>query len=558
MPIVIDSLIVNFGLDASGFKKGEREVRDSLKRTGEDVRRQAGETEEQARSTTSLFSTARNQVLGYLGAFLGLRGIERFVDQTTRANAETGRTAAVLNLSANQLAAWRGVAEAAGGSANGITSAMAGLVGKFQDFAVTLQNDTIPWFRSFFAGSNTDIAQFLDNAGRIKDINELMLAIAKRSKELGRDAATPHLRAFGMDQETINLMLKGDAVLRELLAKQAQIAQLTNADTEAAGRLLEAWTKLAAAIQSIGSDLTTYIAAPLTKILNTITEILAVFRTPGGAAKAAGYSSLVPFFGPALSQVFTALAARAKEREGEREQPGAPNVVNPPAPAPGTPPTPTGRSAITGEQLVTISTASGKRVTVSAAAANDFKGFLDALEAKGAPIGYVGGYGVRKIAGTNAWSEHSKGQAIDMGSMRGRDQIDPALRAWINSHPAEWRELLARYHMRSGGDWRNPDLGHVEWKASEAASSAAGAAVSAAMRQAPAPSGPAPGAGTAAGLVWTDNRTGARTSTSTSETNIGTINVNAPRASDAEGIAREIKPALERNSVAGQVNFGAN
>jgi hypothetical protein len=45
-------------------------------------------------------------------------------------------------------------------------------------------------------------------------------------------------------------------------------------------------------------------------------------------------------------------------------------------------------------------------------------------------------------------------------------------------------------------------------------------------------------------------------STSTSEVNIGTVNVNAPNAKDADGIAKEMGPAMKRSSIAAPANYG--
>jgi hypothetical protein len=46
------------------------------------------------------------------------------------------------------------------------------------------------------------------------------------------------------------------------------------------------------------------------------------------------------------------------------------------------------------------------------------------------------------------------------------------------------------------------------------------------------------------------------TSSSSSEVNIGTVNVNAPNAKDADGIAKEIGPAMKRSSIAAPANYG--
>jgi hypothetical protein len=89
-----------------------------------------------------------------------------------------------------------------------------------------------------------------------------------------------------------------------------------------------------------------------------------------------------------------------------------------------------------------------------------------------------------------------------------------------------------------------------------APSSDLSAAVAAALQRAPAPSpGLAIGAPAAAAAsnVANDNRS--TTHTSTSESHVGSINVYTT-SSDGAGIAKDIKPALERNTFANNANYG--
>jgi hypothetical protein len=79
------------------------------------------------------------------------------------------------------------------------------------------------------------------------------------------------------------------------------------------------------------------------------------------------------------------------------------------------------------------------------------------------PIGKIGGFNERKIAGSTRWSQHAYGNAIDLGSQTGRDMIDPATRAWMETHKEEWDETVAKWGMIDGGKWSDPDAGHIEW-----------------------------------------------------------------------------------------------
>ena len=118
---------------------------------------------------------------------------------------------------------------------------------------------------------------------------------------------------------------------------------------------------------------------------------------------------------------------------------------------------------IAGNPLETITTAGGHSVTVSAAAAKRFRGFLEGLEQAGAPITSLGGYNARTIAGTNKWSEHAFGRAIDV-DQSGRDKVTKEFRAWALANADTLRQLEEQYGIKSGGDFSRPDFGHFELK----------------------------------------------------------------------------------------------
>jgi hypothetical protein len=113
--------------------------------------------------------------------------------------------------------------------------------------------------------------------------------------------------------------------------------------------------------------------------------------------------------------------------------------------------------------LTEITLANGTKVTTNKASAPAFSGFLNELLDDGAPIGTIGGYDPRNIAGTGMMSQHAMGNAIDIGSQAGRDIVSSDFRAWVAQNPDKWRAALNRWNIYSGGDWAHPDLGHVEW-----------------------------------------------------------------------------------------------
>jgi hypothetical protein len=100
-------------------------------------------------------------------------------------------------------------------------------------------------------------------------------------------------------------------------------------------------------------------------------------------------------------------------------------------------------------QLTTINTAAG-RVTVNKAAAASFQGFLNELVKRGYKVNSLGGYNVRKIAGTDRWSSHSGGWSVDINPGRNPvsyGKVKTDMPPWVNS-------LAQKYNIYWGGAWK--------------------------------------------------------------------------------------------------------
>ncbi|HZL37199.1 MAG TPA: M15 family metallopeptidase [Tepidisphaeraceae bacterium] len=117
-----------------------------------------------------------------------------------------------------------------------------------------------------------------------------------------------------------------------------------------------------------------------------------------------------------------------------------------------------------GTNLVQISTPSGKKFTVNAAAAPAFAGFVADLEKSGYGINSIGGYNDRnKLVG--GLSEHAYGLAVDINP--GANPYDPSGNVKTNL-PKNIHDMAAKYGLIWGGDWKSPaDPMHFQWGGSK-------------------------------------------------------------------------------------------
>ncbi|MBV9859884.1 MAG: M15 family metallopeptidase [Alphaproteobacteria bacterium] len=118
----------------------------------------------------------------------------------------------------------------------------------------------------------------------------------------------------------------------------------------------------------------------------------------------------------------------------------------------------TGALGAPGSNLVWVTTNSGQRVRLNAAAAPSALAFLNELEGRGYKIDSLGGFSNREKRGGSGLSEHAFGDAFDINPnsnpFRG-DQTDL---------PADIHDLAAKHGWIWGGDWQSPrDPMHFQW-----------------------------------------------------------------------------------------------
>jgi hypothetical protein len=108
----------------------------------------------------------------------------------------------------------------------------------------------------------------------------------------------------------------------------------------------------------------------------------------------------------------------------------------------------------------TIGDSQGHTIEVNESAAPHFAGFLRELADTGYKIRDIGGYSNRKIFGTNTYSEHAFGNAIDINPNQ-----NPQEAGGPSNMPANIRQIAAKYGLIWGGDWsgRSRDPMHFEW-----------------------------------------------------------------------------------------------
>jgi len=83
MATIIESLVVTLGLDPSGFKKGQAEVKKGLTETRTNAEQTAKDMEAAGKRAASFFGSIRTELLALVGVTLSAQGIKTFITSMT-------------------------------------------------------------------------------------------------------------------------------------------------------------------------------------------------------------------------------------------------------------------------------------------------------------------------------------------------------------------------------------------------------------------------------------------------------------------------------------------
>lgn len=208
MATIIDALVVTLGLDASGFKKGQEETKESLDKTRKNSEQTAKDMEAAGKRAASFFGSIRTELLALVGVTLSANGIKNLITSTANSLQQLGINSKALDMSAKSLDGWSRAAEAAGSSAEKMQGTLAG----FQDVLTQIRTggaSDSPLFAALASFGGATGANF----DYQKDNSEaIMRKIAQNWNKLNSDAKRRFGGMFGFDNATQQALSSGQLV----------------------------------------------------------------------------------------------------------------------------------------------------------------------------------------------------------------------------------------------------------------------------------------------------------------------------------------------------------
>lgn len=257
MATIIDALVVTLGLDSSGFKKGQGEIKGGLDDTRKQADQAAKDMEAAGKRAASFFGSIRTELLALVGVTLSVQGIKSFVTGMTDNLQQLAVNSRSLDMSAKSLDGWQRAAESAGSSAEKMTGTLSGFQNVLTQIRTGGGQDNPLWqgLASFGAATGANFDYQNDNA------EQVMRKIADNWGKLSKDAQRRFGGMFGFDNATQQALSNG-----RLVTDADQLTKVSRATDEATQkaqdfnrRLVEMKANFSAAAQVLYVALIPYV-----------------------------------------------------------------------------------------------------------------------------------------------------------------------------------------------------------------------------------------------------------------------------------------------------------
>ena len=271
MPTIIDSLLIELGLDTSKFDSAQKKSVEELRKFDEQQQKTAKKTQDEARKTANEFNKTTQAVLEYFLAYVGVSQIKDFVANTTKANVEVGRSAHLLNMSAQELKTWGDMAEITGGSIETMTGTIQGLQ---QSLAEITRGNAEVLKPAAMLGA----MEAFDINSQTVDLYKLSDAIANFRKTHTEAVTYSWAKSLGIDEKSFLLLEQGSEALRKQFKDFDSLNRVIQENSENANKLNKEWVETKKQAQSLGNTIYDFLLTPISLVNKGLQYSILGFR----------------------------------------------------------------------------------------------------------------------------------------------------------------------------------------------------------------------------------------------------------------------------------------
>jgi len=246
MATVIDQLVVKLSLDDVEFLDGEKRVAASLGQTKKKTESVGKNIAADGKKGAEFFGQLEKAALKFFAVLTTGRGLADFTRTVIATGAAFDRASKNLGVGADTLSRWAGAVRQSGGTTESFLGTMQGLSQSLTELKLTGNTGILPYLQALGVSVS-------DTNGKAKPLEQILGDIGDKLNKLpNRQDAFNIGRNLGIDDGTINLLLKGRTEVERLLASQKAYSA---ADAESARKAQERWEGVQLRIERITQKL---------------------------------------------------------------------------------------------------------------------------------------------------------------------------------------------------------------------------------------------------------------------------------------------------------------
>ena len=313
MATVIDSLLIELGLDASKLMTTQKKVVDELKKVaveaektskatidstkktsvenkkssdqekkthdekkkaegenkkfGEESTKRAKQNHEDIKKTNEGYEKTKSALLGLAGAAFAAGALVKTVSDVAHSNAELGRTSILLGMSAKELQTWGGVAKGFGGSSETVQGALQNIAGSIAKFRQGFGGKAVMEGLSFLKLEEKDAT----------DILKVSTALQGFQKIHGIQESKNIAELLGFDEHGYNMLLAGPEKLSELYDEYIRINHISPELTENSRKFDLAIANLVQSFTGLKNETANGALPVMNELIGVMTDITSSF-----------------------------------------------------------------------------------------------------------------------------------------------------------------------------------------------------------------------------------------------------------------------------------------
>lgn len=265
---IIDALVVTLGLDGGPYKRAARDAAREQSKLKDSVKKGTNEVSD------ALAGVGRQVAVLVLG-FEGVKGALSFFAELNVGQANLGRFSKNLGESAHEVNTWDSAVELAGGSAKNAEADLMALSNSLTALKAT--GDVSPMLLLF---QRMGVAIY-DAQGRTRKLTDLYKDLGDKLKQYNRADAFNLGRQAGLSEDTLNLILQESSERQRLLQLAEQNNNVTEDSVKQAAALQEEWRGIGQAVKGFGVQILTFVTPYVKDLFGWIQNIFTGVKNTG-------------------------------------------------------------------------------------------------------------------------------------------------------------------------------------------------------------------------------------------------------------------------------------